>query len=113
MSEVRGSGREWQAAMAQERLRGATLCPRSGGAAERSYPASEVRGSDERSYSSPPRPRPGLAARRTNPTPESRGSGQENQPHIRGQGPRPGGPNPRPRSCGCTGVGGPGGATPR
>ena len=31
MSEVRGSGREWQAAMAQERLRGATLCPRSGG----------------------------------------------------------------------------------
>ena len=31
MSEVRGSGREYQTAMAQERPRGATLCPRSGG----------------------------------------------------------------------------------
>ena len=29
---------------AQERLRGATPHPRSGGVAERSYPASEVRG---------------------------------------------------------------------
>ena len=31
MSEVRGSGREYQTAMAQERPRGATLCPMSGG----------------------------------------------------------------------------------
>ena len=57
MSEVRGSGQECQAATAQERLRRATQVrgqgqqpreatprPRSGAMAERSYPASEVRG---------------------------------------------------------------------
>ena len=33
MSEVRGSGREYQTVMAQERPRGATPRPRSGGAA--------------------------------------------------------------------------------
>ena len=44
MSEVMGSGQECQAAMAQERPRGATRSPRSGGAAERRYPVSEVRG---------------------------------------------------------------------
>ena len=49
-SEVRGSGRECQIAKAQDRQRGATPRPRSGGAAERRYPESEVRGSDERSY---------------------------------------------------------------
>ena len=43
MSEVRGSGRECQATMAQERPRGATLHPRSGGAAKRTYPESEIR----------------------------------------------------------------------
>ena len=42
--EVRGSGLECQAAMAQERLRGATLPPRSV-AAGRTYPMSKVRGS--------------------------------------------------------------------
>ena len=60
-SEVRGSGLECQAATAQERLRGATLrrgqgrrlggdtlSPRSGVAAERSYPASEVSGGQEK-----------------------------------------------------------------
>ena len=36
-SEVRGSGRECQAAMAQEQRRGAALRPRSGTAAGRSY----------------------------------------------------------------------------
>ena len=59
-SEVRGSGRACQAAMAQERLRGATQVqgqgqrpggatphPRSGVVAERSYPASEARGGRE------------------------------------------------------------------
>ena len=51
MSEVRGSGREYQTATAQERPRGATPRPRSGGAAERRYPVSEVKGGDERSYS--------------------------------------------------------------
>ena len=43
-SEVRGGGRECQAATAQERPRGATPCPRSRAAAGRSYPASEVKG---------------------------------------------------------------------
>ena len=43
-SEVRGSGRERQAARAQERLRGATLRLRSGGAAKRTYPTSKARG---------------------------------------------------------------------
>ena len=42
--EVRGSGLECQAATVQERPRGATPHPRSGAAAEKSYPASEVRG---------------------------------------------------------------------
>ena len=43
-SEVRGSGQECQAAMAQERLRGATPCLRPGAAANRIYPTSEARG---------------------------------------------------------------------
>ena len=43
-SEVRGSGLECQAATVQERPRGATLRPRSGAAAERSYPASDIGG---------------------------------------------------------------------
>ena len=47
MSEVRGSGLECQAAMAQEWLRGATLSPRSGAAAERSYSTSEASGGQE------------------------------------------------------------------
>ena len=54
MSEVRGSGREWQAATAQEQPRGATLCPRSG------------------------------AAGRSHPVPEARGGSQEEQPHTQG-----------------------------
>ena len=41
--EVRGSGQECQAATAQEWPRGATLHPRSGGAAKRTYPESEIR----------------------------------------------------------------------
>ena len=36
-SEVRGSGQECQAAMAQEQLRGATLRPRLGALARRTY----------------------------------------------------------------------------
>ena len=42
MSEVRGSGLECQAAMAQEQLKGATLHQKSG-AAEVSYSSLEVR----------------------------------------------------------------------
>ena len=51
----RGSGREYQTAMVQERPRGATPRPRSGAAAGRSYP-----------------------------TPEARGSSREDQPHVQG-----------------------------
>ena len=87
MSEVRGSGREYQTVTAQERQRGATPRLRSGwggGAAKRRYPASEVRG----------------------------GGGREEQPHDRGQGQWQGRPTPRPRSRGCAGAGGPRGAIP-
>ena len=55
--EVRASSLQCQAAMAQEQLRRATPRPRSGTTAERSYPASKVRG-----------------------------DGWEEIPHIRGQG---------------------------
>ena len=91
MSEDRGGGREYQPAMAQKLPRGATLCPRSEGAAERRYPASEVKGGDERSYPTSevrgggqeelpyaPSLRPGAAS-------EVRGGGQEDQPHVQGR----------------------------
>ena len=65
MSEVRGSGREYQTATAQERLRGATPCPRSGAEAWR--------------------------------TPCRRGGGQEELPHVQGQG-------QQPRVPGCDGL---------
>ena len=55
-SKVRDSGPECQAATAQERPGGATPRPKSGVAAERSYPAFEVSG------------------------------GWEETPHVRGQG---------------------------
>ena len=77
-SEVRGSGLECQAVTAQEWPRGATVHPRSGAAAKRSYPASEVRG-----------------------------NGGEEIPRGRGQGRRPEGATPCPRSGGCLGTGGP------
>ena len=102
------------------------------GAAERSYPTSEVRG---RSREDPmpdgrwprgitPRPRSGAAAesarlqRRKNgreelPKSEVRGGGREELPQVRGQGWRPGEPTPHPRSGGCTGAGGPRGAISR
>ena len=69
MSEVRGSGQEYQAATAQEWLSGATPRPRSGAAAGRSYPTSEVRGGS-----------------------------REELPHVRGQGRRPRGATTCPRS---------------
>ena len=68
MSEVRGGGRECQAATAQEQPRGATARPRSGAAAERRYPASEGRG----------------GGREELHTPKVRGSSREEQPHIQG-----------------------------
>ena len=83
--------------MAQEQPRGATLCPRSGGAAERRYPASEVRGGDERSYPASkvrgggqeelthaPKPEARGGRREGQPTPKARGGGRENQPHVQG-----------------------------
>ena len=87
-------------------LRGATPCLRSGAAAQRSYPASEVRGSNERSY----------------PASKVRGSGREELARVRGWGGWLRGATPRPRSGVATrgiiprvrGQGRqPGGATPR
>ena len=52
----------------QEQQRRATLRPRSGGAAERRYPESEVRGGYQRSY----------------PTSEVRGGRREELPHVQG-----------------------------
>ena len=69
MSEVRGSRRECQAATVQEWPRGATPCPRSGGVAERRYPASEVRGGRREEIPHTLKP-------------EARGGGQEDQPHA-------------------------------
>ena len=122
LSEVRGSSPDFQAATAQERQ------------AERSYPTSEVRGSGreelprirgqgwrprvpgcdsagaaERSYT---RPRPGEMAGRSYPRPEARGGGREELPYTRGQGQRPRGAIPHPRSGGCAGPGGPKEASP-
>ena len=48
------------------RPRGATPRPRSGAAAERSYP---IR-------------RPGVVARKSYPMPKARGSGRDEQPHL-------------------------------
>ena len=97
MSEVRGSGREFQAATVQERRRratqvrgqgwrpgGATPCLRSGAAAERSYHASEVRGSGRKELPHVPTPKAMGGGREELPQPEARGSGQEDQPHIQG-----------------------------
>ena len=69
-SVVRGSSREYQAVTAQEQPRGVTLHQRSGGTAERSYPASEIRGDGQEELPHAP-------------TPEVKGSGQEEQPHAR------------------------------
>ena len=97
-SEVRGSGGECQTVTVQERLRGATPHPRSVGAAERSYPTSEVRGGNKRSYPAskvsgggwkelPHAPKPeargiGREDLPHAPTPEARGGGWEDQPHV-------------------------------
>ena len=89
-SEVRGSGREYQTATAQEWRIGATLRPRLGvggaaaGAAERRYPASEVRGGSWEEIPHAPSPRPGTTGGRSYPTPEARGGSWEDQPHVQG-----------------------------
>ena len=106
MSEVRGSGLECQALTLQERPRGATLCPRSEAAAERNYPASEVRGGWEKPSGTQgqgqqlrggtSRPRLGAVTLRSHPEPEARAGGWEEFP----------------RSCCCAGTGGHRGAIP-
>ena len=63
MAEVRDSGRECQAATAQERLRGATPRPRSV-AAGRSHITPKARGGGPEE----------------DPAPEAKGGGQEEQP---------------------------------
>ena len=112
---------------------------RSGAAAERSYPASKVRGGGQEALPHAPTPearghgreeqphargqgqqprgatprlRSGVTAGRSYPTTEARGGGWEEQPHAKGQGRQPGGPTPCPRSSGCAGAGGPRGAIP-
>ena len=74
--------REHKTATVQERPRGATPRPRSGRAAERRYPESEVRGGDERSYP-PSEVRGGGREELPHPPkPKARGSGQEDQPQA-------------------------------
>ena len=83
-SEVRGSSRKCQAVTVQVRWRGATPHPRSGAAAERSYPL-----------------------------PKARGCSPEDLPHAQGQGPWPEGATLPPSSRGCVGAGGPTGVIQR
>ena len=45
-------------------------------------------------------------AERSYPASQVRGGGREEQSQARGQGRRPGGPTPHPRSRGCLGAGG-------
>ena len=72
-SEVRGSGRECQAATAQEWPRGDTSRPGPGAAAERSHPALEVRGGREEQ----PQVQEAVAARAQ--------EGLEEPSHVEGQ----------------------------
>ena len=67
-SEVRGSDQECQAVTVQEQPRGATLLPRPGAVAKKSYPTFKIR----------------AAARRSHTAPEDRGCGREEQPHVQG-----------------------------
>ena len=68
--------------MAQEQPRGATPCPRSGGAAERRYPASEVRSGGREELPHAPKPKARDGGREEHPTPEARGDGWEELPHT-------------------------------
>ena len=113
MSEVKGSGLECQAAMAQEWPRGATPHTRSGAAAERSYPVSEARdGGREESPCGQGQGRPRAVAKRRNPMPEAKVvTGRSN--HMPKAKAAAGGATPHPRSGGCMGTGGPRGAIPR
>ena len=82
-SEVRGSGVECQAAMAQEWLRGATPCPRSGVMARRRYPVSEARDSDQEK---PPHIRGWAKSERSHPASEARGGVRKEQSYAQDRG---------------------------
>ena len=58
----------------------------------------------------PPKIKSDTISERSYPMSEARGGGREDLPHAQGQGPRPGGATPPPRSGGCVGAGGPRGA---
>ena len=81
-------------------------------AVERRYPASEVRGGDERSDPMSKARGDGREELPHAPKPKAKGSSGEEQPHDQGQGRWPGGPIPCPRSHGCVGRGGPRGPIP-
>ena len=86
-SDVRGRSRECQAATAQEWPRGATPRPRSGAAAKRIYPESEVRGGGQEELPHAPTPETRGGGREElphAPTPEVRVSGLQEQPHVQG-----------------------------
>ena len=118
-SEVRGSGRECQAATAEERIRGATPRLRSGAEAGRTpflkggsqVELPHVRGQGQRPRV--PDCEGAGTAERSYPTSEVKGGGREELPRVRGQGQWPRGATPHPRSSGCRGAGGPRGAIPR
>ena len=95
MSEVRGSGLECQAVTAQERPRGVTLCLRSGSAAKRSYPASEVSGGGWEELSCV---RGQGWPRGATPASKVSGSSWEELPRVCSQGQQLGGDSPCPKS---------------
>ena len=84
MSEVRGSGREYQTATAQEGGRGATLRRRSVVATRGVTPHLRSGVAAGRRYPTPLSPRPRAAAGRSNRRTEARGGGREDQPHVQG-----------------------------
>ena len=87
-SEVRGSSREFQTATAQGRPKGATPRLRSGWAAERRYPASEVGGGGWQPRGATLRPRSEGVAERKYPASEVRGGDERSYPvtEVRGGG---------------------------
>ena len=118
MSEVRGSGQEYQTATVQEQPRGATQ-RRSQGRRLEELP--RVRGQGRRPGGDIPCPKTkargdGREELPHAPKPEAKGGGRAGgatpRPHARSQGRWPGGPTPHPRSHGCAGTVGPRGAIP-
>ena len=84
MSEVKGSGQEWQAAMAQERQRRATQVRGQGWWPGGATPHLRSGAAARKSYLTPPHLKPGVAAGRSYPTPEARGGSREDEPHVQG-----------------------------